>query len=468
MTRTKADGSGADGSGADGSATATTAGDMSASSAILRTRIVGVGADGDGVGRLDDGRPLYLPYALPGELVEARPLARRGGGMAGIAETILEASADRVTPPCPHFGRCGGCTLQHWDRAAQGRWKVAALAEALAEAGYPDAPLAPLHESQPATRRRVDLAIRKQAGVVMLGFHMGRSSEIVPIDVCLVAAPAIVALLEPLRSVIPRLQAIKRDASCAINLLDTGPDLLLRTDGELATSDRRLLAAFAADHHIPRIAWARGDDSVELAAQLNPVSVMLAGVAVAPPPGAFLQATPEGAAAIAAAVIAGLPPGLKPKDRLVELHSGCGTLTFAMARLARVTAYEGDAGAVAALERAAGQAGLHGTILVHRRDLNRQPLAEPELRDAAAIVLDPPFAGALTQIEAIAASSARRVIYVSCNPAALARDAAVLQRAGFALLAATPIDQFLWSSRLESVVVFSRAARPRPTFRPPR
>jgi 23S rRNA (uracil1939-C5)-methyltransferase len=290
----------------------------------------------------------------------------------------------------------------------------------------------------------------------------------VPIESCLVAAPAIVALLAPLRSVIPRLQAIKRDASCAINLLDTGPDLLLRTDGELATSDRRLLAAFATAEGVRRIAWARGDDSVEVAAQLGPVSVDLAGVAVAPPPGAFLQATAEGAEAIAAAVIAGLPPRLRAKDRVIELHAGSGTLTFAIAAHARVTAYEGDAGAAAALERAAGQAGLHGTILVHRRDLNRQPLGELELRDAAAIVLDPPFAGALAQIEAIAASSATCVIYVSCNPAALAREAAVLQRAGFALLAATPIDQFLWSSRLESVVVFSRAPRPRSSFRPPR
>ena len=434
----------------------------------VRTRIVGVGGDGDGVGRLADGRPFYLPYTLPGELVEARPLSRRGNGMAGMAETILDASAERTKPPCPHFGRCGGCTLQHWDAVALGRWKVAELAVALAEAGYPDAPLARLVESRPAARRRVDLAIRKQAGVVTLGFHRARSAEIVPIETCLVAAPAIVALLGPLRAVIPRLQAIKRDASCAMNLLDTGPDLLLRTDGELASSDRRLLAEFATSQGVGRIAWARGAGTAELAAQLGPVSVAFAGVAVEPPPGAFLQATAEGAAAITAAVIAGLPPRLRPKDRIVELHAGCGTLTFAIARHARVVAYEGDAGAATALRHAAGHAGLHGTVLVHHRDLNRQPLGEPELRNAAAIVLDPPFGGALTQIEAIAASSATHVVYVSCNPAALARDAGVLQRAGFVLLAATPIDQFLWSSRLESVVVFSRAARPRPSFRPPR
>jgi 23S rRNA (uracil1939-C5)-methyltransferase len=439
-----------------------------AAPANVRTRISGIGSDGDGIGRMADGRPLYLPYTLPGEMVEARPMSRRGGGLAAIAETILETSEDRVAPPCPHFGICGGCTLQHWALPALESWKANELLTALHQAGYADAVIEPLVPSQPQTRRRVDLAIRKQAGIVSLGFHTHRSTEIVPIQVCLIAAPAIVALLDPLRALIPRLQAIKRDASCAINLLDTGLDLLLRTDGDLAASDRRLLAAFAAEHAIPRIAWAMSDGQPEIAAQLAPISIAFDGTAVSPPPGAFLQATPEGATAIAAAVVAGLPDGIRPKERVVELHAGCGTLTFALATRAHVIAYEGDASAVTALEQAAGRAGLHGMVLAHKRDLNRQPLAAPDLKDAAAVVLDPPFSGAQTQIEAIAAAKVTRVIYVSCNPAALARDAAILHAAGFALLRATPIDQFLWSSRLESVCVFTRKIAVQRGFRPPR
>lgn len=442
--------------------------DIGPDAPTITTRIAGIGADGDGIGRMADGRAIYLPFTLPGETVEARPLSRRGGGLAGIAETFLKPSAERAEPPCPHFGTCGGCTLQHWQRPALGRWKEAQLAAALRQAGYTEPLLHPLVPCQPGTRRRVDLTIRKQAAVAGIGFHMHRSSEFVPIETCVVAAPQIVALLAPLRALIPRLQAIRRDASCTINVLDTGPDLLLRTDGALAASDRRLLGAFAVEHSIPRIAWAHGEAPIELAAQLGPVSVAFERVSVAPPPGTFLQATTEGEAGIVAAVIAGLPAGLRPKDRVVELHAGCGTLTFPLARHARVTAYEGDAAALAALEHGAGQSGLHGTILTHKRDLNRQPLGDAELKDAAAVVLDPPYAGALTQIEAIAASPATRVIYVSCNPAALARNAAVLHGAGFALLGTTPIDQFLWSSRLESVSVFDRPPRPRRAFRPPR
>lgn len=431
-------------------------------------RIQGIGADGDGLARMSDGRSLFLPYTLPQELVEARPLARRGQGVLGLAETILEPSADRAEPPCPHFGACGGCSLQHWRDEAIAGWKAGALGLALKQAGFEGAQLGPVRTSPPASRRRVDLAIRKQAGVALIGFHQARTEAIVPITDCVVADPAITALLAPLRGLVPRLQAIHRDAGLAINLLASGPDLLLRSDAALTAGDRRLLAAFAAEHGIPRIAWALKEGPVEMAAQLAPVRIDLSGAPVAPPPGAFLQATPAGEAAIIAAVLAGLPEKLKPKDRVIELHAGCGTLTFALAAHARVIAYEGDAASVAALQKALSDAGLHGPVMAHRRDLMRQPLLAAEFKDAAAVVLDPPFGGALPQVEAIAASAVTHVIYVSCNPQALARDASVLRRAGFALAAATPIDQFLWSSRLESVVVLTRAAAPRSRMRPPR
>lgn len=431
-------------------------------------RIHGIGADGDGLSRMADGRALFLPFTLPGESVEARPVMRHGKGVAGIAETILEPSAERAEPPCPHFGVCGGCTLQHWQDEAIARWKTGALVQALDHAGFYNPLVAPIHTTAPGSRHRVDLAIRKQAGIAVIGFHQVRSDTIVPIETCVVANPAIVAILPALRHLLPRLQAVHRDASCIINALDSGLDLLLRVDAELTAGDRRLLAAFAADHQIPRIAWALKDGVVEIAAQLSPVRIALSGVAVPPPPGGFLQATPDGEAAIIAAVLAGLPEKLKPRDRIIELHAGCGTLTFALARHAHVVAYEGDGVAVTALQKGASDAGLHGPVMAHKRDLMRQPLLPVEFKDAAVVVLDPPFGGALPQIEAIAASAVTRVIYVSCNPQALSRDAAVLQRAGFALVSAAPVDQFLWSSRLESVSVYTRAAPPRARARPPR
>jgi 23S rRNA (uracil1939-C5)-methyltransferase len=256
--------------------------------------------------------------------------------------------------------------------------------------------------------------------------------------------------------VLHSLAALRREAGVVCNLLDSGPDLLLRTDADPTAQDRSRLAEFARAHGIPRIAVARGNTAPEIAVQSEAPRIRFAGVEVIPPPGAFLQASADGEHAIVAAVLAGLPEKLSPRARVADLYAGCGTLSFALATRARVAAYEGDAAAVAALRAAANAAGLAGRVEAQHRDLVRQPLNAKELAALAAVVMDPPHAGAPVQIAQLAASNVARVIYVSCNPAALAQDAAALRAAGFALVAATPIDQFLWSARLESVCAFSR------------
>lgn len=188
-------------------------------------------------------------------------------------------------------------------------------------------------------------------------------------------------------------------------------------------------------------------------AQIAPSFLHFGEIRVEPPPGAFLQASAAGEAAIVQAVLDGLPPKLTSRSRIVELYAGCGTLSFPMSDHAQVLAYEGDAASLASLARAAGGR----RIQAIKRDLARQPLQKPELAAASAIVLDPPYPGAASQMGPIAASGVRRVIYVSCNPAALTRDAATLRQAGYVLDRAVPVDQFLWSAQLETVCVFSRA-----------
>ena len=200
---------------------------------------------------------------------------------------------------------------------------------------------------------------------------------------------------------------------------------------------------------------ARGDAAPETLCLLRPPVAVLSGVPVRPPPGAFLQASREGEAAIVAAVLAGLPDKLPARARVAELYAGCGTLSFALAARVRVAAYEGDADLVAALRAAVNAQVLAARISVEQRDLTRRPVTATELAGCVAVVLDPPFGGAAVQIAQVAAARPKRVVYVSCNPVALARDAAILRGAGYAVVTATPIDQFLWSARLESVVVFS-------------
>jgi 23S rRNA (uracil1939-C5)-methyltransferase len=289
--------------------------------------------------------------------------------------------------------------------------------------------------------------------------HRQGSVDVVDLTACLVLHPTLVALMPPLRRLLVRLQGFKREGSVIANLLDAGIDLLLRTDAPLLLADRVALTEFARAHALARIAWAHGGDEPEPVGVLRPTTTTLSGVAVTPPPGAFLQASASGEAAVVAAVLDALPV----KGRIAELFAGCGSITFALARHTRVAAWEGDAASALALRVAANHAGLAGRIEVIQRDLARQPLRAKELSEFSTVVLDPPFAGAAAQVTQIAEAKAPVVIYVSCNPATLSRDARLLHRAGYRLRAATPIDQFLWSARLESVCVFTS-----PVARPPR
>lgn len=409
-------------------------------------RIERMGAGGDGIAP----GPLHIPFTLPDERVEARPTGKE---RATLVE-VLEPSPERVEWPCRHFTICGGCALQHWDEHPYAMWKRGRLAEALSRAGYVDPEVEPMVPTPRAVRQRADFGLERLAdGRIEIGFHERGTTNLVPMRECHVVLPNLVALLPRLADALRGLNALRRLGSAVINMLDSGPDILLRTDMPLSMPDRRLLAAFAEAEGIPRIGWeAKG--GAEVAAQIRPVRHSLSGVTVTPPPGAFLQASAPGEVAIIEAVIAGLPRKRSPRARVADLYAGIGTLSFPLAQHVLVEAFEGDAAAAEALRAGANAA--QSRIRAERRDLARQPLLPAELKNYAAIVLDPPFAGAPEQVAQIARSKLERVIYVSCGPAALGRDAATLRAAGFRLLKATPVDQFLWSPHLESVVVFAR------------
>ena len=422
----------------------------------VQVHIDRVGSEGDGIARLPDGTPLYLPYTLPGENVLARPVQSRGDGWHAFAETIADSTDARVQAPCRHFGRCGGCVLQHWRDADYRAWKSALVSYALRQAGFtPPDPL-PFVPGLPGERRRMDFAVRRLAGRIVLGLHEQRSAEVIDITDCLILHPTLMALFQPLRTLLHGLKAIRHDGSVVINLLDSGPDMLLRTDAPLTLEDRIALTDFARDHGLPRVSQIEGTATPETIGLLRPATTSMSGVSVRPPPGVFLQATAEGERAIIEAVLSGMPKKITSKTRVAELYSGCGTLTFALARVLRVAAFEGDTATMAALKQAINQGGVAGRIEAFQRDLARQPLSAKELGAFAAVVLDPPHGGAAAQIGQIAAGKVATVVYVSCNPATLSRDARTLNGAGYKLAAVTAIDQFLWSARVESVSVFHR------------
>jgi 23S rRNA (uracil1939-C5)-methyltransferase len=398
---------------------------------------------------------MYVPDALPGERVIVRPTGKRGEGFAGEVAERLASSPDRVDPVCSHFGACGGCSVQHLSHTAYLAWKTAMLEGTLRRAGF-EPVVSPIVETPAGQRRRMDLAIRRDIAIT-LGLHARLDPDLV-IDLreCLVLHPDLFRLIAPMRVLLRGIEGLRREGSAVVNLLDSGPDLLLRTDGPLTVVDRTKLAIFATAHGIPRVMWARNTGVPEIAAGLRPATTGFSGTNVIPPPGGFLQASRAGEAAIIAAVLAGLPAKPTAKARVAELYAGSGTLTFAIAKRMRVEAFEGDPGACGALKAAADATGQTGRVSVAMRDLQRQPLSGKELSAFAVVVLDPPHGGAATQTEQIAASGVKRVIYVSCNPAALSRDATMLRSAGYRLVSAVPVDQFLWSARLESVCVFAK------------
>lgn len=353
---------------------------------------------------------------------------------------------------CQHFGLCGGCATD--DR--QQPDKRALLVKALVRAGYTEIDVAQLIQVNLKTRRRVDLAATRKNSEIHLGLHKARASEVIDMQACVLLRPEIMQLLPALREVLRSLQGFQRTTSVVMNWLDNGPDLLLRTDAALIQPDRTKLIEFAKTHMIPRLSVCEPKKTPETVVIFETPIVHFANVAVTPPAGGFLQASAEGEEAIITAMLAGLPK-MRHKSRIIELYSGCGTLSFPLAQQARVEAYEGDEEAVKAAEKAVRVAALAGRVQTTKRDLQRRPLLTADFQGADAVVLDPPFSGAVAQMKFLAPAAVERIIYISCNPDALMHDAALLRQFNYKVLAATPIDQFPFSANLESVVVFGKS-----------
>lgn len=418
---------------------------------LAEVTIAEIGGRGDGIARLD-GRPLYVPFTLPGDRVSVRIEGVRGDGLVGQAVAMLAAGPGRVEPPCPHFGRCGGCALQHLEDGLYAGWKAAQVVQALARRGLREVPLRPLIRIPSGTRRRASLVAERAGNAVRLGFHERLSHRVVDATVCLVLTPGLAALLPPLRAALLPLLAERERAQLTLTEADRGIDLLVGTARPPGLAAHEALAALAEATHLARLAWRGPAGPPEPIALRRPVEMRFGGVAVDLPAGAFLQPSAAGEAALTAMVTA----ALAPCREVADLYAGCGTFSFPLARTARVHAVEGDGAAIGALAAAAGRAGLGQRVSAATRDLADNPLEPAELARFDGVVFDPPRAGARAQAEMLAASRVGRVVAVSCDPATFARDARLLVDGGYRLESVTPIDQFIWSPHLELVAVFRR------------
>ncbi|MGH6946826.1 MAG: class I SAM-dependent RNA methyltransferase, partial [Kiloniellales bacterium] len=204
----------------------------------IETTIAGLGGRGDGLAAFQ-GRPVFAAYALPGERVRLKVTGERAGGFKAEVLEILEQSPARVEPPCPHFGPCGGCALQHLEESAYRTWKAALIAEALARAGVAAGALRPPISIPPGRRRRADFAALKRGKRMELGFHARESHEIVDLETCLLLTPGLLALIEPLRALFFELLVDGEAAEAIFNDCDNGLDLLLASARPLDLAARQ-------------------------------------------------------------------------------------------------------------------------------------------------------------------------------------------------------------------------------------
>ena len=395
---------------------------MNGDEAILR-----VAAKGDGI--TASGR--HVALAAPGDVIRA--------------DGSIVPGPSHATPPCRYYGTCGGCELQHLDEATLTQFVYDRVVNAASGQGLVPELVTPAYLSPPRTRRRATLHAERGA----IGFRARGSHKIVDMRECHVLHPDLFALVGPLRALLARWPGKRLAADIHLVLVDQGVAVDLKgltLDGLAQTEG---LLDFARDHGLARLTLDQGYGP-EAMWEPEPVTVTLTNVAVALPPGGFLQATADGEAALVGAVREWLGGSVTVAD----LFAGLGTFAFALAGPGKVLAVEAAQDAHFACKAAAGRSGKPVHAL--HRDLYRNPLRTEELDRFAAVVLDPPRAGARDQVEQIAASAVARVAYVSCNPSSWARDAATLVAGGYRLAELRPVGQFRWSTHVELASLFVR------------
>jgi 23S rRNA (uracil1939-C5)-methyltransferase len=406
---------------------------------VERITIDHVGHRGDGVSI--DRPPTFVPFTLPGEIVDTD----NSDGRYRLVQ-IEQKSAERIDPFCRYFARCGGCAIQHWQPTPYQAWKRQIVIDTLSQAGI-DGTVDPLIDAHGAGRRRVTLHARYKDGQTLVGFAEAASHAIVAIADCPILDPALAGALDAARAVAALLKAMDKPLDIQVTAADNGLDIDVRGSGPISTALISQLSALAAEHRLARLTR-----HGELVLMRAPPVVTMGKASVALPPGAFLQATAAGEEALAALVL----QHCKGAKVIADLFCGIGPFALRLAAKAKIQAIDNDAKAIASLQQAIKATPGLKPITAEARDLFRRPLVAQELRDIDAVVFDPPRAGAQAQAERLAASKVPLVVAVSCNVQSFARDARILIDGGYRLQAVTPVDQFRHTPHIELVARFTR------------
>jgi len=390
-----------------------------------------IAARGDGV--TADGR--HVAGAVPGDRV-------RDDG-------ILIPGPNRADPVCRHFGKCGGCQLQHVSEAALADFVRDRVAGALEGQHVEAGEILPARLSPPQSRRRAALTALRTGRQVALGFNAAQSNQIVDMRMCPLLLPELFALVAPIRTLLETIAQQRRPVKVKLQMLDQGAEVVLEGVKAEGLDAAMALQDFAGEHRLARLSIDQGDGP-ETVWQPEPPTMRFGNIAVEVPSFAFLQATATGQQVLVEAV----QKAIGEAGAVADLFAGVGTFALSVQSGRKVYAAEGARDAIAALTSAANRA--RALVATEHRDLFRRPLVPAELNRFGAVILDPPRAGAEEQVKQLAEATVPAIAYVSCNPASFARDAKLLVSGGYTLDWVQPVGQFRWSTHVELAARFSR------------
>ena len=429
----------------------------------IETVIEDLSHDGRGVASVGE-KTVFVHGALPQERVLARITGRRRNFDEGEVLEVFEASPDRIVPSCPHFGQCGGCSLQHLDPGKQIEFKQNSLLQNLARIGKVTAEVIwePLTGPLWSYRRKARLSVRyvHKKERVLVGFRERYGRFVADMQECLVLDSRIAEKLGELSGLIHSLDARRTIPQLEVACGDNECALVFRHLEPLGEGDLDKLKAFARESGIAVLLQPSGPASVHC---LEPDKLELEfelpeqGIRLAFQPSDFIQINAEMNRKMVARVLELLDPA--DGDRILDLFCGLGNFTLPIARRAgKVVGVEGDSELVRRAGMNAERNGL-GNVSFHTADLNEDPGSAPWLKQSYdKVLVDPPRSGAEFILPHIVTSGAKRLVYVSCHPASLARDAGILvHQHGFKLLGAGVMDMFPHTGHVESIALFERS-----------
>ena len=424
--------------------------------------VVDLSHDGRGVAR-HEGKTVFVVGALPGERVRASLRVSRPQFDEAVTVEVLSASPDRVVPRCPHFGVCGGCSLQHLEPAAQIAAKQHTLAENFERIGQvrPERWLEPVTGAPWGYRRKARLGVKyvPKKGKTLVGFRETDPRFIADLSRCETLVAGVGTRITAIAALMDSLEARARIPQIEVAAGDDRTALVFRNLEPLSAEDRAKLLAFGAREGFAIFLQPAGNDSVtpiDGGSEELHFGLPEFGLDYAFRPLDFIQVNGEVNQKMIGHVLTLLDP--KPHERVLDLFCGLGNFTLPLAQRARaVVGVEGEAGLVQRARENAARNGIDNASF-HVADLTGDLRGRPWMDEGFdALLLDPPRTGADATITQLPLESIGRIVYVSCHPATLARDAGVLVREhGYRLAAAGVMDMFPHTAHVESIALFER------------